>query len=205
MLKSAAPSRLAATLDNKVQYPKQEKADEILPGQHANCLRHFEVVVGKRSLRKRKHWQYDALLCLRADSVAVLSITAPDFERIIRRRLRNIDISPGQQLSMNDMEVEVVQEKFLDNNSCVSDGSSAALRPTVSDNALKEVVYKVPPFDGPSFSYAKKIEWSEEISLDVCWSKVLRPHQLEGVHFLYKCISGLNDLGKQGAVLGKYA
>ncbi|KHJ45305.1 protein, SNF2 family [Trichuris suis] len=202
MLKSAAPSRLAATLDNQVQCSKRENAVQSLPSQHANCLRHFEVLVGKRSLRKRKHWQYDAVLCLHADSTAVVSITAPNFQRIIRRRLHKIELCPGQQLSMDDMEVEVVQEKFLNSNPTVPDGSSSPLSTTtVSDNALKEVVYKVPPFDGPSPSYAKKIEWSEEISLDACWSKVLRPHQLEGVRFLYKCISGLNDLGQQGAVL----
>jgi DNA repair and recombination protein RAD54B len=30
----------------------------------------------------------------------------------------------------------------------------------------------------------------------------LRPHQVEGVRFLYECVMGLKDVGARGAILG---
>lgn len=40
-----------------------------------------------------------------------------------------------------------------------------------------------------------------EVSVDGCLASVLRPHQREGVIFLYKCIMGMNDSNFNGAIL----
>ena len=53
------------------------------------------------------------------------------------------------------------------------------------------------------------VEWSSgehdqkihEVSVDCCLVSVLRPHQREGVVFMYKCIMGMNDPRYLGAIL----
>ena len=53
------------------------------------------------------------------------------------------------------------------------------------------------------------IEWFQdndqrkihEVSVDGCLASVLRPHQREGIVFMYKCIMGMNDSHFQGAIL----
>lgn len=40
-----------------------------------------------------------------------------------------------------------------------------------------------------------------EVSVDGCLASMLRPHQREGVVFLYKCIMGMNDPNFMGAIL----
>ena len=53
-----------------------------------------------------------------------------------------------------------------------------------------------------------EVTWSEkdvkqfhEVSVDGCLASVLRPHQREGVVFLYKCVMGMNDSQYCGAIL----
>uniref|UniRef100_A0A5S6QYU1 DNA repair and recombination protein RAD54-like n=1 Tax=Trichuris muris TaxID=70415 RepID=A0A5S6QYU1_TRIMR len=201
MLKSAAPSRLDGTRESKVQRSGQEKAAVTLPSQHENCLRHFEVLVGKPSTRKRKHWQYDAVLCLRARGDATLEVNAPDVQRTISCRLRNSELYPGQQFRMANVEVMVLQESVSQSAADASGDLPTHLRTSASDDALREVNTSAQPSASRSLPPTSGNEWSEELSLDPCWSAVLRPHQREGVCFLYKCISGLNSFGKYGAVL----
>lgn len=53
------------------------------------------------------------------------------------------------------------------------------------------------------------IQWSQEndeqrvheVSVDGCLAAVLRPHQREGIVFLYKCVMGMNDSSYKGAIL----
>jgi DNA repair and recombination protein RAD54B len=39
------------------------------------------------------------------------------------------------------------------------------------------------------------------VSVDGCLASVLRPHQREGIVFLYKCIMGINNSNYKGAIL----
>lgn len=53
-----------------------------------------------------------------------------------------------------------------------------------------------------------EIEWDSketkiihEVSVDANLTSVLRPHQREGIIFLYKCVMGMNDTNYKGVIL----
>ena len=66
--------------------------------------------------------------------------------------------------------------------------------PKYDPNAQNALVFKRPP--GPPLG-----QQIVDVVLDPVLARKLRPHQTEGVKFLYECVMGLRDFGGQGCIL----
>ncbi|KAL2428756.1 DNA repair and recombination protein RDH54 [Exophiala dermatitidis] len=66
--------------------------------------------------------------------------------------------------------------------------------PRHDPNAAGAIVFKRPKHPPPG-------RQTVDVVLDPLLGKLLRPHQKEGVQFLYECVMGLRDYGGQGCIL----
>lgn len=73
-------------------------------------------------------------------------------------------------------------------------GRSENPTPRHDPNAAGALVFKRPKIPPPGRQIV-------DVVLDPSIGKLLRPHQREGVQFLYECVMGLRDFGGQGCIL----
>ncbi|CAD1479198.1 unnamed protein product, partial [Heterotrigona itama] len=145
----------------------------------------FNVVIGKKSMRKHKKWEDDGTLEVTGKH-AVLKI----IDRVTSKCMPNKCIP------------EVVSEPPT--KKLKTSGSN----PYLSLGSLhKDMKLRCCPLIMPSINTSKS--WGvndvskneKEISVDTCLINVLRQHQRHGIVFLYECIMGLKVPNYFGAIL----
>ncbi|KRZ09755.1 DNA repair and recombination protein RAD54B [Trichinella zimbabwensis] len=213
MLRSAAPSRrkqrLTSVVDNKpgedysccCSSDAQDNSQE-----HKNCSKHFNVLVSKLSNRKRKFWENDGILCLQPTGT-VLRIEGE--RQLTSRKTLSMDVTVGHELVISGLVVMLVDEVSVENEkpqaSVTEQRPVAVPRPSCCSELLKrkgsvlrpteETCFVLPSFTLPDGRQCR------EVPVDSSLAKNLRPHQKEGILFLYKCIIGYHSTDRYGAIL----
>ncbi|XP_003370251.1 7 transmembrane receptor [Trichinella spiralis] len=217
MLRSAAPSRRRQRmLTSVVDKPDEDysccSSDVQDSGEeHKNCSKHFNVLVSKLSNRKRKFWENDGILCLQPTGI-VLRIEGE--RQLTSRKTLSMDVAVGHELVISGLLVMLVDEVSVKSEKpqasvteqqrpvavprpCCSELLKRRRRRNVIGSTEEEACFVLPSFTLPDGRQCG------EVPVDISLAKNLRPHQREGILFLYKCIIGYHSTNRHGAILGK--
>ncbi|KRX87703.1 DNA repair and recombination protein RAD54B [Trichinella pseudospiralis] len=213
MLRSAAPSRRKQRLTSVVDKSGEDYSCCSSDAQdnsqeHKNCSKHFNVLVSKLSNRKRKFWENDGILCLQPTGT-VLRIEGE--RQLTSRKTLGMDVTVGHELVISGLLVMLVDEVSVENEkpqaSVTEQPRAVAVpRPACCSELLKsegsvlrleqeETCFVLPSFTLPDGRQCR------EVPVDSSLAKNLRPHQKEGILFLYKCIIGYYSTERCGAIL----
>jgi DNA repair and recombination protein RAD54B len=168
----------------------------------------FGIVCRKRSSKRHKTWEFDGFLLQKSQ----LTI----FDAFGQELARGTGKSPlliGQDLVIGKWEIQIVElldlqmfvqgkyfqaplaalEDIAHVRTVVRNSQSATKRPSKSlFDPKKDGALVMTRMDG---------EHSIDVVIDPVISKQLRPHQREGVSFLYDCVMGFKGCGIFGAIL----
>lgn len=178
----------------------------------------FNVVFGKVTNKKHKTWDNDGFLEVNGKSAILKDL---DGSIIGRTTVNPENLNEGFRLYMGNKEVEIISsislDKILTNNTCkdVEDNEppqkkfkSSQIGSRISAVKLtKNVEADIEALVMPSLNATADhindncLKNEQEVSVDACLRTVLRPHQREGVIFLYECIMGIKVKNNFGAIL----
>ncbi|XP_021350672.1 DNA repair and recombination protein RAD54B-like [Mizuhopecten yessoensis] len=219
----------------------QEEATE---GQ----TRYLNVMWCKRSNKKHKKWEGDAILITKGRSVTLLDMEGKEIGKSSGYKCTELEtLKDDETLAVGGKEIQVMSvmtEQQFKSGKCFSASSlsqtpscPSVCRPSMSDQAGVNKAFVSPQTQGNSTQAAAKAEtpttqlqprhsvdqsgalvmprpskqhqWSTnknslpivDVVVDPHIASHLRPHQREGVVFLYECIMGFRDFSGQGAIL----
>ncbi|KAG8251605.1 DNA repair and recombination protein rad54b [Homalodisca vitripennis] len=185
----------------------------------------FNVVYGKPSKKKHKTWEGDGIL-----EVGEKALTLKDCDGNILGRgsgKKNSELEEGSRLFVGSKEVEIIDAvtttAIVASNKRASDSPSpppgplkrpkvsGSLRPQISIGGLRKPLTPVTqPYDplvlpepdlDHQWQFNKSGAHVNKVTVEPRLARVLRPHQREGVVFLYRCVTGLRDVHHLGAIL----
>ncbi|KAK8781646.1 hypothetical protein V5799_017014 [Amblyomma americanum] len=224
----------------------------ILPGasQGINKAHYFSVVWCKKSMKKHKKWEGDAILIVKGRSATLKSLEGKELASTFGYTAKEIDaIEEGSLFSICGKECEIQATISADeylSGRCFSDSvvptatqedsSPSRLAPAQKMAGLPLSAVKFPAFRSPHVgslsSGNKKIfnppsspvitpdslvmprpnnlhQWEHnkknlpvvDVVMEESLARCLRPHQREGVVFLYECITQMRPFNGSGAIL----
>ncbi|ODV96232.1 hypothetical protein PACTADRAFT_23072, partial [Pachysolen tannophilus NRRL Y-2460] len=185
----------------------------------------FFVIWRKKTMKKNKTWDGDGLLILNQDGTGTFrcDLTGGENYREQCRSLGKVNLEGLVKIGNYEMEVDyeitntdelAKYQRYLQSHS-----SSNTADPAINLPKFKQVITantlsrppkeKRPPLYNPNAEEALVMKRPPnepesdvvDVVVDPCLSKHLRPHQREGVLFLYECIMGFRDHGGNGALL----
>ncbi|KAK3585162.1 hypothetical protein CHS0354_001785 [Potamilus streckersoni] len=209
--------------------------------------RYLSVVWCKRSNKKHKKWEGDAVLFTCGRSVTLYDMEGKEIAKGSGYKSSELlSLSEDETLPIGGKEVQVMSvltEEQFKSGTCFSGagGNSAAATPFVLDKDIKADAVVSKPFTNPlvdnrsqqaevrsaaqitvtprhdphapgalvmprpsqshQFKWNKKNQPVVDVVVDPYLSVHLRPHQREGVLFLYECVMGFRNYIGQGAIL----
>ncbi|XP_037513099.1 DNA repair and recombination protein RAD54B [Rhipicephalus sanguineus] len=217
-----------------------------------NNARYYSVVWCKKSTKKHKKWEGDAVLIIKGRSATLRSLEGKELASAFGYKVKEVDaIEEGSIFGIGGKECEIQAsistEEYL-SGCCFSDGfvpaatqedsnlSSSA--PRLKTSAQQNATVKFPAFRSPhvgglpSNVSSKKVfnpppcpqikpdslvmprpnnihQWDNnkknlpvtDVVVEDSLARCLRPHQREGVVFLYECIMQMRAFDGCGAIL----
>ncbi|XP_078039953.1 DNA repair and recombination protein RAD54B isoform X2 [Augochlora pura] len=175
----------------------------------------FNVVIGKQSKRKHKKWEDDGTL----EVTGKFGILKDSGGNVIHRTVIDPEVLvEGFRMYINSKEIEII-DKVIGNQSIpeklltetISEPPTKRLKTSKSGHYVpltslkKGLKLLTNPLIMPSVYNSQN--WGEndipekEVSVDACLVNALRPHQRQGIIFLYECIMGLKLPNYFGAIL----
>lgn len=191
--------------------------------------RYFEVLWRKSSAKKNKTWDGDGIVVIASNKSIILQDI--DGKQITKSRLKTAALEENEILRLGFYEVElgacIPREKYLSGSLLLKTGAvdmeaisvpknlttfqlPVVFNPTgAKSGALRKSNIIVssrhdPKAEGAVVMTRPKIPTNKEIVdvvIDPLLSQHLRPHQKEGVKFLYECIMGMRQYQGRGAIL----
>ncbi|CAD5117926.1 DgyrCDS6671 [Dimorphilus gyrociliatus] len=193
--------------------------------------KYFNVVWCKFSKKKHKQWEGDAVLIIEGRSVNLLDMDGKSIGKSSGYKASDLNsLKEGETLGVGGKQIEVmgtIKAEDFESGKCfgsapqtvlaVSKTSTSSRKPFV--NPLKnsqahspiKKVLKEPRFDPTTPDALVMPEHPNKACIDLDTvsvvvdphlSRHLRPHQREGVSFIYKCIMGYQELsGGSGVIL----
>ncbi|VIO87763.1 Uncharacterized protein BM_BM7309 [Brugia malayi] len=164
----------------------------------------YEVLYGKISSRRHKRWQGDGLLYCRKRSTILLT---EDGEEVARtsgysfKQLRELKV--GSQLKVSNYEVEVQNEPNPQKlaefgkqpivaelaGSSAAHGESSKKKRRITDQIFISPLFgRDNPLDLVLDETKDDDGFVRRIAVDVQIARHLRPHQKDGVAFMYRCL-----------------
>ncbi|XP_048067584.1 DNA repair and recombination protein RAD54B isoform X2 [Megalobrama amblycephala] len=200
------------SLSSSPDFPEAEQSADkdscsIQPNTHANCTtaaRYYSVMWCKASSRKHKRWEGDAVLVARGRTVVLKDMEGRDIGR-----------GSGYKAS----ELESLCEETVLKAPVYRPVSKSFSRPALKGGALTETEPDKPickprhdpntpgalvmprPTTEHQWLYNKSGSPLVDVVIDPHLTNHLRPHQREGVVFLYECLMGMRLPGRCGAIL----
>ncbi|XP_043495651.1 DNA repair and recombination protein RAD54B-like isoform X1 [Polistes fuscatus] len=178
----------------------------------------FNVVFGKVTTKKHKTWDNDGFLEVNGKNAILKD---QDGSIVGRTTVNPQSLDEGFRLFMGGKEVEIISRISHDINltdTCNSieekeppkkkfktsiTGSSLIGISLKKNSELTSEALIMPTLsiklDGTSDNI--NLENEQQVSVDACLTNVLRPHQRDGVIFLYECIMGIKVENSYGAIL----
>ncbi|CAN3375303.1 hypothetical protein DIURU_002128 [Diutina rugosa] len=170
--------------------PATNQQSHVVPPTHKH-QRDYEqhsVQWRRRTTKKNKTWEGDGILIINyvpECNQAIITLKNADGPILARKRLQNLP------LGWKDVEI-VCGNYELEIEQCDSVEEPVKRRRVIKALQPRSVT-KNPP---PSISKPKAV-----FTLDPTLESKLRPHQRDGVKFMFECISGLKDFAGNGCIL----
>ncbi|VDN17626.1 unnamed protein product [Gongylonema pulchrum] len=175
-------------------------------GECTAAQRCYEVLYGQISTRKHKRWQGDGLLFCRERYVVLQNEDGEEIAKANGFSIRQLsELTEGSRLKLNAYELEVQAERCLgfspfpantESENCLNSNPSTI---GVAENCSGAKKIARCSFISPIFGRDDQLdlvldEQSDEndcdrwrrVTVDARIARYLRPHQIDGVHFMYK-------------------
>ncbi|EMP42252.1 DNA repair and recombination protein RAD54B [Chelonia mydas] len=193
--------------------------------------KYFSVVWCKASKKKHKKWEGDAVLIAKGKSVILNDMEGKDIGRGTGYKSKDLEsLDEGQTLMIGGKEIEVmgvISAEDFNSGKCFQTGvgtsttvptasSQSTLKPFCSpfknvckpstkENLLKESQNYKPRHDPNASNHQRMFNKAGlpvvDVVVDPYLVNHLRPHQKEGIVFLYECVMGMRLSGRFGAIL----
>ncbi|GLH12045.1 DNA repair and recombination protein RAD54-like [Gryllus bimaculatus] len=219
------------TKENKPENKRVIDGKKISPGPvcdgvFAHHIQLFNVVWGKQSTKKHKTWEGDGTLEVHEKSVVLKDTEGKVLGQANRK---SAPLEEGSRLFIGSKEVEIIDavtptpgEVLNQSSSSKRTAETAALHVPQSFKKGKvapsfQIPVRRPPGSGvlqpqvplvmpqPPNEHQWKFNTAclpvTNVAVDPFLVRVLRPHQREGVVFLYECITGMRKMDCFGAIL----
>ncbi|KAJ3036174.1 helicase [Rhizophlyctis rosea] len=187
----------------------------------------YAVVWRKKQQKKHKTWDGDGILVIKGKVVTLFDIEGKE----IAKSSTSLDeLESGAELSVGSKEVEITGSvnwaDYTSGKCFVGSATPMATNPSRSPAPVKLSKFKLTPVSGalaskspakvavprhnplapnalvmPRPDQTQKGVQYVDVVVDPVLSNHLRPHQREGVTFLYECIMGMKDHNGAGAIL----
>uniref|UniRef100_A0A2K6W0Y4 DNA repair and recombination protein RAD54-like n=1 Tax=Onchocerca volvulus TaxID=6282 RepID=A0A2K6W0Y4_ONCVO len=197
-----------------------DDTDDTITSQDEGMYYCYEVLYGKISSRMHKRWQGDGLLFCRKRSVILQTEDGEEVAKASGYSVKQLnELKKGSRLKVNNYELEVQSERTSRQPITVVDGDENTEKQRVvselvenvatnNENSKKPkgVAYQnfISPFFGRDdpldfvLDEAKNEDGSvRRIAVDVRIARCLKPHQKDGIAFIYKCLKDYDG----GAIL----
>lgn len=156
----------------------------------------FSVQWRKRSTKKNKTWEGDGTLTCQYSAADSYSLVLKDTDGRYKSKktVTNTSLEKLKSgiLSIGQFEVEIESEGPLEVS---KDEPTTNVSHEVPSSQFKSVLKR------PNLDTSVSKEASLQFSLDTNLLSKLRPHQIEGVNFMYECIFGKKDFEGNGCLL----
>lgn len=187
--------------------------------------KYYQVLYRKFSTKKNKSWDGDGCLVVSAGKLGILQ--DDEGKQVTKQRVLQTTYENGEELKMGfyeiEIENEISKEKYLSGSAYLAAGTSGKATaegmpmlkyqtPTITNHAIsgalrrtvKVVKARYDPLAENAIVLTKPHNTKKKIVdvvVDPHLGKFLRPHQKEGVQFLYECVMGMRDYQGKGAIL----
>lgn len=196
-------------------------------GDSSTRKRIFRVVFGKPSAKKHKTWEGDGTLEVGEKTATLMD----EDGKVIGRasQVKTAELEEGSRLKVGSKEVELVDllsgPDATQTSSSLLPGPSSSKRPAseltdspaptswkkpkkkrsnslikFSTEGCDPLILPAPSHDHQWTFNTKKLTVTP-VAVDSFLTKILRPHQREGVTFLYECVMGMKNINYFGAIL----
>ncbi|XP_075271963.1 DNA repair and recombination protein RAD54B isoform X3 [Opisthocomus hoazin] len=187
--------------------PTSGTAKEEAAQEEPGCLaKYFSVVWCKASKKKHKKWEGDAVLITKGKSVILKDMEGKDIGRGTGYKSKELDsLEEGQTLMVGGKEIEVMGVISADDFSsgrCFQAGIGTHETIPTQTNAKPFYSLVMPrPNASHQWTFNKAGLPMVDVVVDPYIANNLRPHQKEGIIFLYECVMGMRVNGRFGAIL----
>ncbi|KAG8185030.1 hypothetical protein JTE90_017053 [Oedothorax gibbosus] len=227
----AANRKLTATFAKREEVPKYADNQEKDTTSCDPNVSYYNVLYCKRSSKKHKVWDSDGVLIINNRSATLKDSLGKIIDRGIGYKLKEIEaIEEGGKFFIGGKECEIQfqisPEEYLnlknpeapENDDSCSPPPKSSKKPSISAKyhplkfqvpTLKEEISKLPEKELmlPQPSLEHQTVYNKEnlplttVKIDKFLAKQLRPHQIEGIIFMYKCILGFQHEYGHGVIL----
>lgn len=218
-VKQELPSKSIADSENVSENPQKENVIQSIG------KRIYSVVWGKKSTKKHKTWEGDGFLEVGTNSAVLKDENGTEMGRATNIKTELIE--DGYILSVGSKEVQVIElsenppvftlkrpaeddakptaEKSVKKQKSTGIflnllGTTKVVKRKSINSNFKELIMPQPPSEH-QWTHNVNKKTVNDVSVDPCLAKVLRPHQRCGVVFLYECVMGFKDTESFGAIL----
>ncbi|XP_046498668.1 DNA repair and recombination protein RAD54B isoform X2 [Equus quagga] len=158
----------------------------------ASLVKYFSVVWCKASKKKHKKWEGDAVLIVKGKSFTLKNLEGKDIGRGIGYKFRELEkIEEGQTMMIGGKEIEVmgiISPDDFSSGRCFQLGG-------------KDSLVMLRPDSRHQWMFNKNCFPLVDVVIDPHLVCHLRPHQKEGIRFLYECVMGFRVNDRYGAIL----
>ncbi|XP_076659447.1 DNA repair and recombination protein RAD54B isoform X1 [Halictus rubicundus] len=177
----------------------------------------YNVVMAKKSTRKHKKWEDDGTLevsgkhgILKDSDGKVIHRTVVDPDLLVEgfrmyvnsKEIEIIDKVIGSRPVSTKLVTEIISEPPAKKLKTSKSGQYVPLASLKKGLKLTNNPLIMPSvYTSQNWGESDIPEKEEEVSVDACLANTLRPHQRQGIIFLYECIMGLKVPDYFGAIL----
>ncbi|XP_065217497.1 DNA repair and recombination protein RAD54B-like [Planococcus citri] len=172
----------------------------------------FNVVWGKQTKKKHKTWEGDGTVEVSNDTAVLKDENGQILGRTSKLKA---PLEEGSRVYIGSKEVEIIDEVCKENinvsksieSVSSSDGFKRPVKRFKTSCSSLHVVDDVNALVLPKPDLSHQWKYNKDglpitdVKLDSFLSRVLRPHQQQGVVFLYSCVTGIRDIKRNGAIL----
>ncbi|XP_014275616.1 DNA repair and recombination protein RAD54B [Halyomorpha halys] len=188
-------------------------------------LQIFNVVYGKISKKKHKTWDGDGTLEVGLSHLTLKDDSGKSLGQV--RRSKNVTVEEGSRIFVGNKEVEVIDAvisskaplkrpidkdeniefnaskkiKNLEGSKSQISKSFTGILKTSKLHSSYDPLIMPTPSDEHQWEFNSDYLPVTEVAVEARLCRILRPHQREGITFLYRCISGIRNLQHTGAIL----
>ncbi|XP_048384801.2 DNA repair and recombination protein RAD54B isoform X2 [Stegostoma tigrinum] len=176
----AVPKQIRTSLPLVSHQTNPENLDN---EQNISFITYYSVLWCKASKKKHKKWEGDAVLIVRKTSVVLKDMEGKDIGKGTGYKPKELKtLSEGQTLMIGGKEVEITG-------------------PISAEDFMSDALVMPRPNLSHQWLFNKAGLPLVDIVVDPYLAIHLRPHQCDGVIFLYECIMGMRTTGRFGAIL----
>ncbi|KAM3725236.1 DNA repair and recombination protein [Dirofilaria immitis] len=183
--------------------------DDTMTSQDEGMYYCYEVLYGKISSRMHKRWQGDGLLFCRKRSVILQTESGEEVGRASGYSIKQLnELKKGSRLKVNSYEVEVQAEGTLRQPAVDVDENTEKQQVTAelmgniaitNENVKKRKGVTYQNFISPFFGRDDPLDFVldegknedgsiRRVAVDVRIARCLKPHQKDGIAFIYRCL-----------------